>query len=99
MKRLPSNLLAVTDDIALPLGTLRLRGKGSPRGHNGLRNISYFLESDVYPRLRFGIGSDFVKGYQTDFVLGKWNETELDQLIKILKSKKIIFSFAVLGLI
>ena len=93
MKRLPPQIyLLVTDDLALPLGTLRLRGKGSPGGHNGLKNISCFLESDVYPRLRFGIGSDFVKGYQTDFVLGKWDETELDQGDQnIEKSKKIIF--------
>ena len=94
-----SNLLVVTDDLALPLGTLRLRGKGSAGGHNGLKNISYFLESDVYPRLRFGIGSDFVKGYQTDFVLGKWDETELDQIDQnIEKSKKIIFSFCSIGI-
>lgn len=71
-----SNLVVITDDLALPLGKLRLKTRGSDGGHNGLKNINEVLGTQDYPRLRFGIGSEFSKGHQVDFVLGKWNEDE-----------------------
>lgn len=93
------NLLVVMDELALPLGTLRLRGSGSPGGHNGLKNIELLLQTDQYPRLRFGIGNNFPKGRQVDFVLGRWTSDELP-LVKdnILKSVDLIESFATQGI-
>ena len=64
------NLLVIVDDIALPFGTLRMRTKGSDGGHNGLKNINELLGSDAYARIRFGIGGDFPRGFQVDYVLG-----------------------------
>ena len=75
-----SNTLIIVDDLALPLCRLRLRGSGSHAGHNGLRSIEEELFSNQYPRLRFGIGNDFPKGKQADFVLGKWKEQEMSQV-------------------
>jgi len=69
--------LTLVDEIALPLERLRLRPSGSHAGHNGLRDIEAALGSNAYPRLRFGIGSDFPKGRQVDFVLGKWTTNEM----------------------
>jgi len=66
------NLLIVVDDLALPFGTLRLKPKGSDAGHNGLKNIQEILGHNNYSRLRFGIGSDYTRGKQIDYVLGKW---------------------------
>lgn len=71
------NTLVIVDDLALPLGTLRIRPSGSDAGHNGLKNIHALLGNDKYPRLRFGIGSDFPKGRQVEFVLGKWKPSEI----------------------
>ena len=71
------NVLVVCDDIALPLGTLRLKKQGSDGGHNGLANIIEMLGSNAFCRLRFGIGNDYTKGHQVDFVLGKWKTDEL----------------------
>lgn len=70
------NILVVTDDLALDVGVLRLRAKGSHGGHNGLRNIEELLGHQTYPRLRFGIGNQFDKHRQIDFVLGKWKSDE-----------------------
>src|SRR5580698_5801311 len=70
-------LLVIADDLALPLSKLRLRPGGSDAGHNGLKSIQETLNSAEYPRLRFGIGNNFPKGMQSDFVLGKWFETEI----------------------
>ena len=67
-----SQSLVVVDDLALPLNKLRLRSSGSHAGHNGLKNIEEVLFSNQYPRLRFGIGNDYPKGRQVDFVLGRW---------------------------
>jgi PTH1 family peptidyl-tRNA hydrolase len=72
----PENLLVITDDIALPFGKIRIRAKGSAGGHNGLKNISEVLANENYPRLRFGVGSEFSKGRQVDYVLGKWDAEE-----------------------
>ena len=71
-----SNLLVITDDIALPFGTIRMKGKGSDGGHNGLKDIQALLKTQDYPRLRFGVGADFAKGRQADYVLGKWKPDE-----------------------
>jgi len=77
-----SNILIVTDDLALPTGKLRLRLKGSDAGHNGLKSINEVLSTTEYPRLRFGIGSNFEKGQQVNYVLGKWPSDELE-IIKL----------------
>ncbi len=93
------NLLIVTDDLALPFGTLRMRSRGSDGGHNGLKDIQATLMSGDYPRLKFGIGNEFQKGRQVDYVLGKWSEEEkktLDE--KINKSKEMVFSFCFAGI-
>jgi len=75
-KILLSNLLVVTDDISLPFGTIRIKGKGSDGGHNGLKDIEAILKTQEYARLRFGVGADFPKGRQADYVLGEWNADE-----------------------
>lgn len=70
------NVLVIVDELALPYGTLRLKGSGSDGGHNGLKNIQEVLGTQNYSRLRFGIGSQFAKGKQVDYVLGKWDAEE-----------------------
>jgi peptidyl-tRNA hydrolase, PTH1 family len=70
------NILIITDDIALPSGTIRIRLKGSDGGHNGLRSINETLNTTNYARLRFGVGNDFPKGQQADYVLSKWPEDQ-----------------------
>lgn len=93
------NTLTIVDDLALPLSKLRLRGSGSDAGHNGLKDIQLTLGSDQYPKLRFGIGNQYPKGRQVDFVLGKWfpEEQALVQE-KINKSVEAIEAFATIGL-
>jgi PTH1 family peptidyl-tRNA hydrolase len=71
------NILVIVDEIALPLEKFRLRGTGSDGGHNGLKDIQFMLQSNNYPRLRFGIGNTFPKGMQVEFVLGKWTAKEI----------------------
>ena len=93
------NLLVILDDIALPLGSLRLRANGSDGGHNGLKSIDSVLGDQNYSRLRFGIGGDFPKGYQVDHVLGEWGDEELKVLPNSIKTANdIIFSFGTIGL-
>ncbi len=70
------HLLVVTDDLALPTGTLRMRLKGSDGGHNGLKSINETLNTTDYARLRFGVGNEFAKGRQSNYVLSKWPEEE-----------------------
>lgn len=92
------NLLVVTDDLALPFGTLRMKKKGSDGGHNGLGDIAATLNSTDYTRLRFGIGNTFAKGQQVDYVLKRWNEEEqklLDERIE--KAVEMIKSFISIG--
>jgi PTH1 family peptidyl-tRNA hydrolase len=72
----PAQLLVITDDIALPTGKVRLRPKGSDGGHNGLKSINEHLLTSDYPRLRIGVGNDFPKGKQAEYVLGKWKPEE-----------------------
>ena len=79
------NLLVVVDDIALPFGELRMRLKGSAGGHNGLKNISELLGTEEYARLRFGIGGDFSRGHQVDYVLGEWTEQEREKMPERIK--------------
>jgi PTH1 family peptidyl-tRNA hydrolase len=94
-----ASTLTIVDDLALPINKLRLRGAGSDAGHNGLKDIQLMLGTDVYAKLRFGIGNDFPKGKQADFVLSKWLPSEqpiVDQ--KIQACCDIIEQFAALGL-
>lgn len=70
------NILVITDDLALPTGKLRMKAKGSDGGHNGLKSINELLNTQEYARLRFGVGNEFAKGKQIDYVLGKWNDEE-----------------------
>ncbi len=74
------NLLIIADDLSLPFGTVRIRAKGSDGGHNGLKNINEVLGTNKYARLRFGIGNEFERGRQVDFVLGKWTNEETEKL-------------------
>lgn len=93
------NIFVVVDELALPFGTLRVRGKGSDAGHNGLKSIQEELQTNAYPRLRFGIGNDFPKGKQVDFVLGKWkSEQQIVLQERIQTSVEIIKSFCIAGL-
>lgn len=92
-------VLVITDDIALPFGKLRLRGKGSDGGHNGLKNINQVLGVNSYARLRFGVGSEFNPGSQVNYVLGKWSPEEQKLMPERLeKCSQLIQSFATLGL-
>ena len=92
------NLLVITDDVALPVGTIRLRSKGSDGGHNGLKNINEILCSQDYARLRFGIGNEYSKGGQVNFVLGKWNDEELKIIEpRIILATETIKNFAFIG--
>jgi PTH1 family peptidyl-tRNA hydrolase len=99
-KKIPvERLLVITDDIALPVSRLRLRGNGTDAGHNGLRSIFEELQTEKYPRLRYGVGNDFPRGMQVEWVLGKWRNEDLP-LIKIKNEKtvQIIESFVQMGL-
>jgi PTH1 family peptidyl-tRNA hydrolase len=91
--------LTIVDDLALPLSKIRLRGSGSDAGHNGLKDIQQMLGTDQYPKLRFGIGNQFPKGRQVDFVLGRWMpEEEPIVQAKIKFCCTVIESFAMAGL-
>ncbi len=92
------NLLVIVDDIALPFGALRMRTKGSDGGHNGLKNINELLQSDGYTRIRFGIGGDFARGQQVDYVLGEWSDDERKAMPERLKLfADAIRSFVTIG--
>ncbi|MEY3585529.1 MAG: hypothetical protein RLZZ243_593 [Bacteroidota bacterium] len=93
------NLLVITDDIALPFGKLRMKGKGSDGGHNGLKDIQAVLKTVEYTRLRFGVGNDFSKGRQADYVLGEWSKDEQLALPeRIQTATEFIKSFSFVGL-
>lgn len=93
------NLFVVVDDIALPLGKIRIRAKGSDGGHNGLKNIDLLLSSNQYARLRFGVGNDFPQGHQVDFVLSKFTAEEIAQIESQLKlAGEAILGFGTIGL-
>ena len=93
------NILIVVDDLALPFGTIRMKKKGSDGGHNGLKSIQEYLGHENYARLKFGIGDNFHKGKQVDYVLGEWNADELktlDERIQI--ASEMVKSFTFIGL-
>lgn len=93
------NLLVVVDDLALPFGSLRLKGKGSDAGHNGLKSIQSILGTQNFSRLRFGIGNDFTKGGQVDYVLGEFSDEEEKALPQRFEMcEDIIKSFCLAGL-
>ena len=93
------HVLVVLDDLALPLTRLRLRPGGSDAGHNGLRSIQESLGTNAYPKLRFGIGNEFPKGRQVNFVLGRWAADEMPVVQqKIGKSVEIIESYVTIGI-
>jgi PTH1 family peptidyl-tRNA hydrolase len=93
------NLLVIVDELALPLNKVRLRPGGSDAGHNGLTSIRESLGTDQYPRLRFGIGNDFPKGMQAEYVLSKWRpEEEVLIKVKIAKCVEIVESFILQGI-
>ena len=91
--------LTIVDDLALPIDKIRIRAGGSDAGHNGLRDIQHILNTTEYPKLRFGIGNQFPKGMQVDFVLGKWFPEEKEVIAgKIDKCVEVIEQFAVAGI-
>lgn len=93
------NILVITDDIALPFGKLRMKGKGSDGGHNGLKDIQATLNTVDYARLRFGVGNEFHPGKQSDYVLGEWSKEEnLDLPERIGNAMEFIKGFTSIGL-
>ena len=93
------NLVVITDDLALPFGKLRLKGKGSDGGHNGLKSTNEILGHQNYARLRFGVGNEFSKGKQVDYVLGNWSAEELTTLDeRINKAMESILAFCTIGI-
>ncbi|MFC2101102.1 aminoacyl-tRNA hydrolase [Bacteroidota bacterium] len=92
------NALIIVDDIALPLGLFRMKLKGGDGGHNGLTSIITTLATAEFPRLRIGIGDDFARGYQSDYVLGEWTKAEEKTMIeRIPEAVKMIQSFISIG--
>ncbi|MEI6889615.1 MAG: aminoacyl-tRNA hydrolase [Bacteroidales bacterium] len=92
------NILVIVDDLALPLGVTRMRKKGSDGGHNGLISIIEYLQSSEFTRIRFGIGNDFSKGYQVDYVLGRWTTEETKVLLpRVKEAVDMIKSFVLTG--
>lgn len=92
------NLLVITDDLALPYGSVRMRTKGSDGGHNGLKDIQLKLNTSKYPRIRFGVGSEFQKGRQVDYVLGDWSDSERELLPERIEHLiKMIQGFTTIG--
>ena len=95
-ERIPrENLLVVSDDIALPFGTFRMRKNGSEGGHNGLKNITELLGDNQYARLRFGVGGDFPRGHQVDYVLGDFSDEEN----KLMPARLKLFGDAILSIV
>ena len=93
------NVLVIVDEVALPINKLRLRPGGSDGGHNGLKSIHEALETTEYTRLRFGIGNNYPKGMQSDYVLGKWyKEEEPIVKLKMEKAVEVIETFATAGI-
>ncbi|QVY64648.1 aminoacyl-tRNA hydrolase [Polaribacter sp. Q13] len=93
------NILVVTDDVNIDFGVIRVKAKGSAGGHNGLKDIQEKLNSQQYARFRFGVGGNYSRGRQVDYVLGEWNKEETSELIERLPtSAKVITSFGTAGL-
>ena len=94
----PAELLVVLDDLALPLGTIRMRAKGNDGGHNGLKSIDACIGTNAYPRLRCGIGHDFRQGQQVDYVLGEWLPEEKETLRSVIgRASEAVLSFGTQG--
>ena len=94
----PAELLVVLDDLALPLGTIRMRAKGNDGGHNGLKSIDACIGTNAYPRLRCGIGHDFRQGQQVDYVLGEWLPEEQETLRSVIgMASEAVLSFGTQG--
>lgn len=99
LKLAEQNIMIVTDDLSLPFGKLRMRGKGSDGGHNGLKNINLVLNTNQYPRLRFGIGDNFSKGRQVDYVLNKWSIEEQNDIDAYIQTAAdAVLSYTAIGL-
>jgi len=95
----PDKMLVVTDDLNISFGSVRIRPNGSDGGHNGLKNISEILGNHNYARIRIGIGADFSKGRQVDYVLGKWNKEEAEKLPAIIEhAGKAVLAFGTIGI-
>lgn len=95
----PEQLLVITDDLALPFGKVRLRASGGAGGHNGLTSIIELLGTEGFPRLRFGIGGDFPRGRQSDYVLGAWTSEEAKALPERVElAGKAVLQFGLLGI-
>ena len=93
------NILVLVDDVAIPFGKLRMRAKGSAAGHNGLKNIEALCGGQDYPRLRMGIGDNFPKGRQVDYVLGRFSQQEFDELPSMMdKAIEMIYGFCTIGI-
>ncbi len=93
------NLLIIVDDLNLPFGKIRLRGKGSDGGHNGLKSVAQHFGGQNYARVRIGIGDEFRKGQQVDYVLGEWSSEEKDKLPKVIKdAAEVCKSFTAIGM-
>lgn len=93
------NILVIVDDIALPFGAIRIKPRGSDAGHNGLKNIAQMLGTDAYPRLRFGIGNDFPRGAQIEYVLGHFNLDQRQQLpVRVDVAVEAIRTFCLAGI-
>lgn len=93
-----ADLLVIVDDISLPFGTIRIREKGSDAGHNGLKNIAEQLDTQNYPRLKFGVGNDFPKGGQIEYVLGRFNAEEKKELpMKLDNAAEAVKAFCLSG--
>jgi PTH1 family peptidyl-tRNA hydrolase len=94
-----ANIFVIVDDLAIDFGKIRIRSNGSDAGHNGLKHINELLMTQNYPRLRFGIGNNYAKGRQVDFVLGKWKVDEEEKLAELIDhSVNAIESFTQIGL-
>ena len=99
LKIADENILIIADDIALPFGKIRIRKKGSHGGHNGLKDIESHLASSNYPRLRFGVGNEFQKGSQSDYVLSNFSKEEADGLVPYIdKCIEAILDFTTIGI-
>ena len=95
----PENLLVLVDELAVPLNKIKMKPSGSDGGHNGLKSIQEVLGTEYYPRLRFGIGNQFPKGKQVEFVLGKWSNGEVEIVTKkIARASQAIEDFILVGI-
>lgn len=95
----PDRMMIVTDDLALPFGKIRIRGKGSDGGHNGLKSINEILGTQDYPRLRFGIGDEFQRGQQVDYVLSPWSDEQQQKLSeRMAVAAEAIQAFSTIGM-